>query len=153
MMTATKSIRNIKLPAPGIEQMQAEAHSEGYKFLDTLVEEWVSGKNRFDATGETLCGCIDEGLLVAIGGLNCDPYLADPTVARIRRLYVTSAWRNRGIGGALLDTLLSVARQNFRSVRLRAENPNAARLYERKGFTQTSSTTATHTLCFDRLPI
>ncbi len=129
--------------------MQAEARKEGYKFLETLVNEWFSGENRFDAAGEILCGHLDRGVLVAVGGLNRDPFLADPKVGRIRRVYVRQAWRNQGIGGALLDTLLDVARQNFSSVRLRSENSRAARLYERKGFTSIASTTATHILRFD----
>jgi GNAT superfamily N-acetyltransferase len=142
-------IQPIQLPIPGIEQMQAEARAEGYRFLETLVEEWLSGANRFDAPGETLCGHLDQGALVAVGGLNCDPFLADPSIGRIRRLYVTQAWRNQGIGSALLDALLSVARQHFRCVRLRAENPAAASLYERKGFAPVPSATATHLLCFE----
>jgi GNAT superfamily N-acetyltransferase len=129
--------------------MQAEARDEGYKFLETLLEEWRSGANRFDAPGEALCGHFDQGILVAVGGLNCDPFLADPTVGRIRRLYVRHAWRNQGIGGALLDKLLAAARLNFRCVRLRAENPAAARLYERKGFLPSPTTGATHIFCFD----
>ena len=147
-MAAVVWIQRIELPAPGIEQMQAEARCEGYQFLQTLVSEWVSGENRFDAAGEILCGHLAQGVLVAVGGLNCDPFLADRRVGRIRRLYVRRAWRNKGIGGALLDTLLGVARQSFGSVRLRAENPQAARLYERKGFIQLPSATATHILHF-----
>jgi len=131
--------------------MQAEAREEGFQFLETLLREWVNGKNRFNAVGEALYGYFDRGILVAGGGLNRDPFLADPSVGRIRRLYVRRAWRNRGIGGALLDTLLSAARENFRSVRLRADNPDAARLYERKGFTRIESPSATHILHFEGL--
>ncbi len=130
--------------------MQAEARQEGYNFLDTLVKEWLSGENRFDAPGEMLCGHLIQGFLVAVGGLNRDPFLDDPRVGRIRRLYVRQAWRNQGIGGALLDTLLCVARRSFCGVRLRAENLSAARLYERKGFTPTHCASATHILVFDR---
>ena len=44
------SIRKIELPVSGIEQLQAEARAEGYNFIDRLVEEWASAKNRFDAS-------------------------------------------------------------------------------------------------------
>lgn len=142
-------IEQIQLPAPGLEQMQAEAREAGFQFLETLLREWVSGKNRFDAAGEMLCGHFDQGVLVAIGGLNRDPFLSDPAVGRIRRVYVRREWRNRGIGGALLEKLLTAARKNFRSVRLRAENPSAAQLYERKGFTRIQSSSATHILHFE----
>ena len=141
-------IQQIELPVHGIEQMQAEAQHEGYRFLDTLLSEWMTGENRFDAAGEALCGHIEQGALVAIGGLNCDPFLKDPAVGRIRRLYVRCAWRNSGIGSALLETLLTIARQSFCTVRLRAENAKAARLYERKGFEPIVNATATHILHF-----
>jgi GNAT superfamily N-acetyltransferase len=141
-------IEQIQLPVPGIEQMQQEARNEGYQFLETLVEEWLSGENRFDKKGEALCGHLDGGNLIAVGGLNCDPFLGDPGVGRIRRVYVRQAWRNCGVGGALLDHLLCVARQHFLCVRLRAENQAAARLYERKGFKPISSPSATHSLGF-----
>jgi len=139
-------IQPIELPAPGIDELRAEARAEGFQFLEPLVEDWLSGKNRFDAAGETLSGCLEQETLVAVGGLNRDPYLADPNVGRIRRLYVRPAWRNQGVGTALLDNLIGTARQNFRSVRLRAENPRAARLYERKGFVPIASESATHIL-------
>lgn len=142
------SIEQIQLPVSGIDQMEAEARSEGYRFLGTLVSEWVTGENRFDGPGEQLCGHLEEGILVAIGGLNRDPFLNDPAVGRIRRVYVRQRWRNRGIGSAVLDHLLSVACRHFHSVRLRAENPNAALLYERQGFVPISNATATHILQF-----
>src|SRR6202795_4742571 len=95
------AICKIELPIPGIERLQQEACDEGYDFIETLVEDWATGTNRFDAPGETLCGSLDQGLLVAVGGLNCDPFAGRPDMGRIRRVYVRSAWRNRGIGRAL----------------------------------------------------
>jgi GNAT superfamily N-acetyltransferase len=142
-------IEPIRLPVPGVEQMQAEARAEGHKFLDTLLDEWMSGKNRFDGAGETLLGHLDQGTLVAVGGLNCDPFLGDPRVGRIRRLYVRPAWRDKGIGEALFRNLISAARWNFSCVRLRADNPRAARLYERNGFSIIGNESATHMLRFD----
>ncbi len=49
---------------------------------------------------------------------------------------VVSGWRGRGVGGALLDTLLGAAKsRGFDALSLSVEPGNpAARLYERKGF-------------------
>ena len=103
------SIQKIELPVPGMERLQSEAQAEGYDFIETLVEEWASAKNRFDAPGETLCGHLDQGLLVAVGGLNCDPFAGRPDMGRIRRVYVRPAWRNKGIGRALVTALIEQA--------------------------------------------
>jgi GNAT superfamily N-acetyltransferase len=109
----------------------------------------VSATNRFDGPGETLMGGLGEGLLVAVGGLNCDPFAGRPDVGRIRRVYVRQAWRDQGVGRALMTALVQEAKTHFRCVRLRAENAGAARLYERIGFAVTPGPDATHTLFFD----
>jgi ribosomal protein S18 acetylase RimI-like enzyme len=142
-------IQKIKLPMPGIDLLRQEALEEGYRFLDTLVEEWANGENRFDSPGEMLCGCIDHGLLVAVGGINRDPFLSRPDVGRIRRVYVKREWRNRGIGETLVRSLLNSAQKSFRRVRLRAESQRASRLYERMGFSAITDPDATHILTFD----
>jgi GNAT superfamily N-acetyltransferase len=142
-------IQKIKLPVPGIERLLADAREEGYDFIETLVEEWASAENRFDAPGEALCGHLEEGLLLAVGGLNLDPFAGRPDIGRLRRVYVRPAWRNRGIGRALVTALVEQARRNFRCVRLRAENADAARLYESMGFSPIQSPDATHILFFD----
>ncbi len=142
------SIQKIKLPIAGMDLLGVEARSQGYKFIDTLLGEWASASNRFEARGEILCGCLDQGLLVAVGGLNQDPFIGDPNIGRIRRVYVRSAWRNKGIGRALITTLLDHARMNFRCVRLRTENSDAARLYEKIGFSPIDDAHATHILTF-----
>lgn len=142
------SIQRIELPVPGIEILQSEAREEGYDFIETLVEEWASAKNRFHAQGEALCGYLDQGLLVAVGGLNCDPFASRPDIGRIRRVYVRHAWRGKGIGRALVTALVDEARSHFSCVRLRAENADAARLYESLGFAPIASPDATHILVF-----
>jgi GNAT superfamily N-acetyltransferase len=140
------TVHQIELPAPGLTQLQTDARNEGYKFIETLVKQWSTGENRFDAPGEVLCGCTDEGLLVAVGGLTRDPFTTASDVGRIRRVYVRPAWRNRGFGRALVTSLVEHARKKFRYVRLRAENPSAARLYERIGFIPSEESDATHVL-------
>lgn len=143
-------IQRIVLPMPGIDELQNEAHEEGYNFIDRLVNEWLSGENRFDKPGEVLRGCIDQGVLVAIGGLNRDPFTGAADVGRIRRVYVRPAWRNKGLGRALVASLVDDARKHFRCARLRAANPMAAKLYESIGFSPVADPNATHLLVFDR---
>lgn len=142
-------IARIGLPAPGLEQLRAEAQAEGYNFIETLVEDWASAANRFDAPGEGLFGLFDEDVLVAVGGVNRDPFARDPQVGRIRRVYVRPAWRNQGLGRALVSALVEEARKSFGRVRLRAENGGAARLYERLGFLPIENPDATHVLVFE----
>jgi GNAT superfamily N-acetyltransferase len=129
-----------------LTELQTDARIEGYNFIETLVKEWSSGVNRFDAPGEVLCGCTDQELLVAVGGLSRDPFTTVSDVGRIRRIYVRPAWRKRGFGRALVTSLIEQARKNFRYVRLRAENPIAARLYESIGFIPSHESNATHGL-------
>jgi GNAT superfamily N-acetyltransferase len=144
------AIQKIELPIPGMESLQSEALAEGFGFIQTLVEQWASAENRFDAPGEILCGHLDQGLLVAVGALNIDPFAGDNKIGRIRKIYVRPAWRNKGVGRALVTTLVEEARKSFRAVRLRADNMNAARLYEKIGFAPIESPDATHMLIFDR---
>jgi N-acetylglutamate synthase-like GNAT family acetyltransferase len=140
------SIQKIELPIAGIDVLRAEAHNEDHNYIDTLLNEWATEKNRFEAPGEILCGHLDQGLLVAVAGLNIDPFAARPDTCRIRRVYVRPAWRNKGIGQALVSTLVEHARQNFQFVRLRAISNDAARLYERMGFSVINRENATHIL-------
>ena len=144
------TIQQIELPVPGIEQLQSEAHEEGFLFIERLCADWRSGANRFTAPGERLYGCMDQGALIAIGGLNRDPFAGRPDIGRIRRVYVRPAWRSRGIGNALIHALVKDARSSFAFLHLRTNNPMAARLYERVGFSRLSSTDATHSLVLDR---
>jgi GNAT superfamily N-acetyltransferase len=143
-------IHPIELPVPGLEQLQVEALQEGFLFIERLWKEWENGKNRFTAPGEKLFGCMDQAALVAIGGLNQDPFDGRSGIGRIRRVYVRPAWRNRGIGQALVHTLVENARTSFTALHLRTDNPTAARLYERIGFSRSLALNATHVLDFDQ---
>ena len=142
-------IQPIVLPLPGMAVLQAEARSEGYDFIETTVAEWASGVNRFDRPGEKFYGYFDNGQLVGVGGLTLDPFAGRADVGRIRRIYVRAAWRNRGIGRALVSALVEHARKGFASVRLRAENADAARLYESIGFLPIIDANASHRMEFD----
>jgi ribosomal protein S18 acetylase RimI-like enzyme len=144
------TIQPIELPVPGVEELQVEALQEGFLFIERLCKEWQNGKNRFAAPGEKLYGCMDQAALVAIGGLTRDPFDDRSGIGRIRRVYVRPAWRNRGIGEALVHTLVESARTSFTALHLRTDNPAAARLYERIGFSRSVALNATHVLNFDQ---
>ena len=144
--TSMITIYPIELPAPGMEQLQTEALQEGFLFIERLWNEWQSGSNRFVAPGERLYGCRDQTELVAIGGLNQDPFAGRREVGRARRVYVRPAWRNKGIGEALIHSLVEDARTSFSALHLRTDNRTAARLYERIGFLRSLDLNATHVM-------
>ncbi len=121
-------IQSIELPVPGLVALSQDAHVEGYDFVHTLLDQWEDGQNGFNKPGEWLCGAFDKEELVAVGGLTIDPFVGRADVGRVRRVYVRPAWRNQGIGRALVSTLVEEARESFACVRLRAENADAARL-------------------------
>jgi GNAT superfamily N-acetyltransferase len=150
----TISIRKINSLSPAIDPLEGDAEAEGYDFVEALVDQWARGENRFDRRGEVLLGCFDETAreLIGVGGLNIDPFAEDPSLGRIRKVYIRPGWRNQGIGRLLVSTLVERARKSFRSVRLRAENANAARLYERLGFVAILDPNASHILRFDQEP-
>ncbi|MEM5421215.1 GNAT family N-acetyltransferase [Paraburkholderia ferrariae] len=127
-----------------IGDLEREATEEGFKFFGRLVAEWHTGSNRFDKPGECLLAVTENGILVAIGGLNADPYRPDGTTARLRRLYVAKAFRRRGIGEALVSALLEKASLQFHSVRLSTDTESASTFYCRRGFITVDDETATH---------
>lgn len=126
-----------------------DAHREGHRFLDRMAAEWHGGTNRFDRPGELVVGAWDAGVLAGIVGRNIDPHSQDPTVGRLRHLYVRSDCRGRGIGAALARHALSGAAVHFRLIRVRmgADNGAAAAMYNALGFSRvTGDPFATHAL-------
>jgi GNAT superfamily N-acetyltransferase len=117
-----------------LEPWVADGEAAGAGIVTRLVDEWMSGVNRFDGPGEALFGASIGGRLVGVCGLNVDPYAAQARTGRVRHLYVLSPFRGRGVGGCLVTAVIEAARGRFDSLRLRTANPVAARLYERLGF-------------------
>ncbi|GIN72671.1 N-acetyltransferase GCN5 [Bacillus sp. J14TS2] len=111
--------------------------SEGYKFINRLVDEYKAGSNRFDKKGEALYVAKLDGEVVGIGGLNIDPYLSLPDVGRVRHLYVLQKCRGNRVGKKLLNIIIVEARKHFRTLRLSAtDNPVANNLYIKCGFSE-----------------
>ncbi|VVE60886.1 GNAT family N-acetyltransferase [Pandoraea anapnoica] len=131
---------------PQLTDLEREAAAQGFRFLGRLIEEWETGKNRFDKPGERLLVATHSGCLVGIGGLNVDPYDSTGDTARLRRLYVANDFRRRGIGEALVYELLLDAHHRFRVVRLSTDTDAGDAFYSRLGFVRIKDANATHML-------
>ena len=59
--------------------------------------------------------------MVGVCGLDVDPYANDPSVGRVRRLYVVADARRRGTGRGLVASVISEARRSFRKVTVRTD--------------------------------
>jgi GNAT superfamily N-acetyltransferase len=112
----------------------AESEASGYRFLRRVADEWESGANRFARDGEALLAAEIDDRLIGVCGLSIDPYLGDDRVGRVRNVYVLAGYRGRGIGRRLVGAAISAALGRFDRLRLRAEEPGPARLYESLGF-------------------
>ena len=128
----------------------ADSEREGWRMVRRLVDDWLSGANRFDRAGEALFAARLGERLVGVGGLNVDPFATEPRRGRVRHVYVHSECRRQGIGEQLMGEILAAARGPFDHLSLRTRNPAAARLYERLGFLV--STESAHTTHVMRVP-
>jgi len=124
----------------------AEASAQGFGFMERLCREWLDGTNRFDGPGEIFLAARLDSRIVGVGGLNRDPYTDDPSVGRVRHLYVLADFREQGIGRALVERLASAARPHFAMLRLRTDTGRGARFYESLGFHRTEGDAVTHTM-------
>ena len=141
---ALKVTRVVELPA-AFERLVAASEGEGFEFVRRLEREWHSGANRFERPGEVLLAASVSGELVAIGGLNVDPYLSDPNVGRVRHVFVAPSWRDAGVGSALVLAILAAGLPHFSRIRLRTANARSNIFYERLGFERLGDDpTATH---------
>ena len=79
--------------APGFAALRIESLEQHFNMLRRLAENWQSGKNRFNAPGETLLGAFVNHQLVGVCGINSDPFSPQPRAGRIRHLYISERYR------------------------------------------------------------
>jgi GNAT superfamily N-acetyltransferase len=146
-MEHIRVIKLLQLPLDDLQPLLIESRSQGFEFLDRLVAEYINGINTFDKAGEALFGAYHDQRLIAIGGLNRDPYTKENDIGRVRHVYVLSEWRNQGIGKLLVEAIIDTARQEFRLLTLRTFRDQADRFYRAIGFQAgLEITSATHYL-------
>ena len=131
------------LPADISKLLDGERR-EGHRLVKRLVDDWEDGTNRFDAPGEIALEARLEGDLVAVGGLNRDPYIDEPEVGRLRHVYVSPEARGRGVGRGLVESLIGHAQPTFSRVRLRTVTSEGSRFYVALGFEEIDEPDATH---------
>jgi GNAT superfamily N-acetyltransferase len=130
------------LPA-GFAAMREEAAREGHRHLERLAGDWASCVMRFDRPGEKLLAAQLGEELAGIGGLTIDP--ADPGALRMRRFYVRSRFRRRGIARALALRLIAEARRAGGRLTVNAQVSSFA-FWESVGFRPDARDGHTHIL-------
>lgn len=134
-----------RVPCEGFGTLLVDSLSDGHNFVKRLEEDWTSGANRFSGLGEVLLAAQQDKFLLAIGGLNIDPYVHEPGIGRIRHLYVHRDFRRAGVGRQLAEKLIALATDHFDRLTLRTENPSAFLFYESLGFQKVKNrSAATH---------
>lgn len=128
-----------------LDALAAEARRLGYGFVDRLIDDARTGKNRFTQKGECFLGIFKDGTLVGCGGVNKDPYTNQP-VARLRHIYVLSGARRRGLASMLVRELVRQSEIEFSVFRLRTSDKNADAFYDALGFDRTNDEYATHVM-------
>lgn len=127
-----------------VQPLSDEAWTDGYAYVERMLQDWKSGANRFDGPGERLIGAFDDDKLIGFCGLNRDPYT--PEIAgRIRHIYVSLDHRHAGIARALVAQTLDGASNWFPRIRLRA-TPASRSFYELLGFLPVEENEATHAM-------
>lgn len=128
------------------DELLSASLEEGHNFLKRLKENWESGDNRFDRPGEMHVVAAQGTQPVGICGLNIDPYLDDPTVGRVRHLYVHPEFRGLTIGSILVNEIIDEAKENFKVLRLRTSDEGASAFYQKLGFDKSEDENETHRL-------
>jgi len=127
------NIRYIKnLLDEDIGELHGESRKEGYNLIDKLIDGFRSDENKFNRRGECLIVCEIDNKIVGICGLNIDPL--NSKRGRIRRLYVLSPYRNRGVGKKLVKELITYSNKHFESISANMGNLKISKFYEGLGF-------------------
>ncbi|WP_026562717.1 GNAT family N-acetyltransferase [Bacillus sp. J37] len=112
-----------------------QSKEEGFRFIERLVNDYKNGANTFNNSGEALFGVFNEKEeLIAIGGLNKDPYSQKPYIGRLRRFYVTKEYRRNGIGSLLIKRIINEAVEYYNTLVLHTDTKQADHFYSSLGF-------------------
>lgn len=118
-----------------LDSLVKQSKEEGFRFVERLINEYKNGINTFDHFGEGLFGVFNEkGVLIAIGGLNKDPYSNEQDIGRLRRFYVCKEYRRNGIGSLLVKRIINDAKRYYKILVLFTDTEQADKFYSSVGF-------------------
>ncbi len=120
-----------------LNRLVIQSKEEGFRFVERLVNEYENGTNTFNQRGEGLFGVAnEEGLLIAIGGLNKDPFSDEKFVGRLRRFYVSKEYRRNGVGSFLVKRIVAEAKKHYKILVLHTDTEQADTFYTTIGFSK-----------------
>ncbi|PCJ16339.1 MAG: hypothetical protein COB02_16380 [Candidatus Cloacimonadota bacterium] len=126
------SVKELKINE--LDHLIKEASQEKYSFMLKMKAEYIGNKNKFDKDKEAIFLALKDEKIVGFVGLNIDPYLEDPNVARVRHLYVLKDYRGQKIATQLLQSLIKHAKLNFKLLTLRTFFKEASDFYTSLNF-------------------
>ncbi|KKI91050.1 hypothetical protein WQ54_16995 [Bacillus sp. SA1-12] len=120
-----------------IQSLLIQSKKEGFRFVKRLVNDLKTGENTYKQPGEVLFGVFNsEGSLVAIGGINIDPFSNIPYIGRLSRFYVSKEYRRKGLGRLLLKKIIAEASNDFNILVLHTDTKLANFFYTCTGFSK-----------------
>jgi GNAT superfamily N-acetyltransferase len=138
----TRELQVTDLPA--LRELAAIATAEGYRFVARFLADLQDSSPSSERFAGFLA-VLEQGQLVAVGGVTPDPYRPVSNVGRVRHVYVHPTRRGEGIGAHLIAALETQARSAGLSLlRLRTDTSQAARFYEHLGYSAVADDSATH---------
>jgi ribosomal protein S18 acetylase RimI-like enzyme len=152
-----RALRHGEAWPASLHRVVAEGLAQDHAFLRAVSAQWDDPSGPYSSPAAVFMVAFAEGAAgpwtdaVGLAGVVADPYLQDPRTGRLKHVYVSPAWRRRGLAEALVVACIARARGSYDRLRLRTDNPAAARLYERHGFEpRADEPESTHVLLFDR---
>lgn len=132
-----------------LDQLLQAATVEGVRNMAILAEQWATGANRFQRTGEALFGSMMDGALMAVGGISVEPH--HPAGLRVRRFYVHPDQRRLGLGRAVAQAVIAHGLTTTSTITCNARaSAAAAPFWESLGFTPVEHPSWTHLLDVER---
>ena len=131
--------------ADDLASLAAESRSAGIRNVTVLADRWVTGTERFDGPGEMLLVARSSGVVVGVGGISQCPDVHH--ALRVRRFYVGSAHRRRGVARLLAEPLIAHGLQHTSTLTCNAQASDAAPpFWEAMGFRPVDVPGITHRL-------